>query len=353
MIKKVRIVGAGLIGTSVGLRLKAGGSLVEIIDINSSAMKLAADLVKSEAITEPDLIIITVPISANAKMVIEQLNNNPRSIVCDFASVKSDLLLKVKELSANSHNFISLHPMAGREINGAENARADLFEGRAWIGITDSFSDAKNKEIAQNLVQMCGGTLYWLSSKEHDDLVAKISHLPQILSTVIAGSLENMSNENLNLAGQGLRDLTRLASADALLWSQIFTENHGSITPVIDLVIAHLQDVKQSIASKNSDELIDFLNKGNRGKNKIPGKHGAKHRDYSYLPIVIDDKPGELARIFNECAKVSVNIEDLSIEHSPGQETGLITLALSNDDCNKLSKHLENLGFKVHPAKNR
>jgi len=118
-------------------------------------------------------------------------------------------------------------------------------------------------------------------------------------------------------------------------------------------VIAYLQDVKQSIASKNSNELIEFLNKGNRGKNKIPGKHGAKHRDYSYLPIVIDDKPGELARIFNECAKVSVNIEDLSIEHSPGQETGLITLALSNDDCNKLSKHLENLGFKVHPAKNR
>jgi len=332
MIKKVRIVGAGLIGTSVGLCLKAGGSLVEIIDINSSAMKLAADLVKSEAITEPDLIIITVPISANAKMVIEQLNDNPRSIVCDFASVKSDLLLKVKELSANYHNFISLHPMAGREINGAENARADLFEGRAWIGITDSFSDAKNKEIAQNLVQMCGGTLYWLSSKEHDDLVAKISHLPQILSTVIAGSLENISNENLNLAGQGLRDLTRLASADALLWSQILTENLGCITPVIDSVISHLQDVKQSIAS---------------------GKHGAKHRDYSYLPIVIDDKPGELARIFNECAKVSVNIEDLSIEHSPGQETGLITLALSNDDCNKLSKHLENLGFKVHPAKNR
>ena len=259
MIKRVRIVGAGLIGTSVGLRLKASGSLVEIIDINSSAMKLAADLVKSEAIAEPDLIIITVPISANAKIVIEQLNNNPKSIVCDFASVKSDLLLKVKELSANSRNFISLHPMAGREINGAENARADLFEGRAWIGITDSFSEAKNKEIAQNLVQMCGGTLYWLSSKEHDDLVAKISHLPQILSTVIAGSLENMSNENLNLAGQGLRDLTRLASADALLWSQIFTENHGSITPVIDLVIAHLQDVKQSIASKNSINSFEFL----------------------------------------------------------------------------------------------
>ena len=68
---------------------------------------------------------------------------------------------------------------------------------------------------------------------------------------------------------------------------------------------------------------------------------------------MIDDKPGELARIFNECAKADVNIEDLSIEHSPGQETGLITLALSSADCAKLSDHLEKLGFKVHPAKNR
>ena len=353
MIKKIRIVGAGLIGTSVGLRLKAAGSAVEIIDIDPNAMKLAADLVKSEAITEPDLIIVTVPISANTEMVINQLKNNPRSVVCDFASVKSDLLLKVQELSANSQNFFSLHPMAGREINGAENARADLFEGRAWIGISDSFKDAKNKEIAQNLVQMCGGTLYWLTSKEHDELVAKISHIPQILSSVIAGSLESLSTENLNLAGQGLRDLTRLASADAALWSQILAENHSSIAPVIDSIINNLKNVKQSIVNRNASELNDFFNKGNTGKSKIPGKHGAKNRDYSYLPIVIDDKPGELARIFNECATVSVNIEDLSIEHSPGQETGLITLALSSSDCIKLSNHLENLGFKVHPAKNR
>ena len=353
MIKKIRIVGAGLIGTSVGLRLKAAASTVEIIDIDPSAMKLAADLVKSDAIAEPDLIIVTVPISANTEVVINQLKNNPRSVVCDFASVKSDLLLKVEELSANPENFFSLHPMAGREINGAENARADLFEGRAWIGISDSFKDAKNKEIAQNLVQMCGGTLYWLTSKEHDELVAKISHIPQILSSVIAGSLESLSTENLNLAGQGLRDLTRLASADAALWSQILAENQASIAPVIDSIINNLKNVKQSIVNRNASELIDFFNKGNTGKSKIPGKHGAKNRDYSYLPIVIDDKPGELARIFNECATVSVNIEDLSIEHSPGQETGLITLALSSSDCIKLSNHLENLGFKVHPAKNR
>ena len=353
MINKVRIVGAGLIGTSVGLRLKAAGSSVEILDIDVKAMNLAADLVKSEKIDQPDLIIVAVPVTVNTKIVIDQLNNNPKSIVCDFASVKSDLLLKVEELSDNPENFVSLHPMAGREINGAENARADLFEGRAWIGISDSMIAAKNRAIAQNLVDVCGGTLYWLNSKDHDDLVAKISHIPQILSSLIAGSLQEISSENLNLAGQGLRDLTRLASADASLWSHIVAENSASIAPVIDEIVLHLQDVKEILVSKNLTKLVDFFVTGNQGKSKIPGKHGAKNRDYSYLPIVIDDKPGELARIFNECAKVLVNIEDLNIEHSPGQETGLITLALSKVDCVKLSNHLENLGFKVHPAKYR
>ena len=105
--------------------------------------------------------------------------------------------------------------------------------------------------------------------------------------------------------------------------------------------------------SNNSALTKGFLSRGKAGKDKIPGKHGAKAREYEYLPVVIDDKPGELARIFNECAKIAVNIEDLSIEHSPGQETGLITLALSSTDCQKLSTHLNSVGFKVHPVKNR
>ena len=353
MIKTVRIVGAGLIGTSVGLRLKACGVAVEIIDIDSNALKLATDLIKGEAISNPDLIVITVPTAVTSSVVLEQLNNNPNSTVCDLSSVKSDLLLKVKQLSANSHNFFSLHPMAGREIGGAENARADLFEGRAWIAITDSFLKDKNKAIAQEIVQLCGGSLYWLKSEEHDQVVAQISHLPQILSSLLAGSLEEISTQNLNLAGQGLRDLTRLASADADLWSQILIGNNKSIIPILDSFIDRLGEIKRDIANKDQTKVIDFINQGKAGKNKIPGKHGAKNRDYSYLPIVIDDKPGELARIFNECAKVLVNIEDLSIEHSPGQETGLITLALSGDDCQRLSNHLEKSGFKVHQPKNR
>ena len=353
MISSVRIVGSGLIGTSIGLCLKAAGINVEMVDIDPNTAKLAQDLVKSTPISTPDLIIVAVSIDVNQSEVIKQLNANQSSIVCDLASVKSDLLLKVAELSDNDANFVSLHPMAGREMSGAQSARADLFTGRAWIAIDENKSSKKAKEIASELISTCGGSVYWMSASEHDEIVAKISHIPQILSTALAASLLNISEEKLNLSGQGLRDLTRLADADSKLWSQILLENRERLTPIISELVSQLEAVQENLSQNSAEKMRDFLTKGKSGKAKIPGKHGAKAREYSFLPIVIDDKPGELARIFNECAKAAVNIEDLSIEHSPGQETGLITLALSSADCAKLSDHLEKLGFKVHPAKNR
>ncbi len=353
MIQSIRVVGAGLIGTSIGLKMKSLGCKVEIIDTDANSMKLAQDLIKSEKLSEPELIVVAVSVDANTKVVIEQINNNPNSIVCDLASVKSDLLLQVDKLSAHPENFVSLHPMAGREVSGAENSRADLFEGRAWIGISDSLKNKRNKEIIESFVSGCGGVLYWLTSKEHDETVALLSHLPQILSSLLASKLNDVDPNKLNLAGQGLRDVTRLAASDAKLWAQILTSNKDSIQPLLEDFIASLTKLQDSLRSTNQDQVAVILKRGVEGKARIPGKHGAKNRDYSFLPIVIDDKPGQLASIFNECAKVDVNIEDLSIEHSPGQETGLITLSLSAQDCEKLSEHLISKGFRVHPTKNR
>lgn len=353
MFSSVRVVGAGLIGTSIALALKSRGKQVEIIDIQPAAQLLAVDLVKGEQISQPDLILIAVPVDVTEEVVLQQISSNPNSLVCDLSSVKSDLQLKVKQLSGNTNKFISLHPMAGRELSGAEGARADLFDGRAWIAIENPEADERAKSIVSELIKICSGTAYWMSATEHDQVVANLSHLPQILSSALAAQLNSISEENLHTAGQGLRDVTRLAKSDAHLWTKILLNNNQSISVALLRFIADLSKLEKDLSSKNERNIKSFLQSGIKGKNRIPGKHGAKDRDYSFLPIVIDDKPGQLAWIFNECAQVNVNVEDLSIEHSPGQETGLITLALSQTDCQKLSLHLIEQGFKVHPAKYR
>ena len=353
MIRSVRVVGAGLIGTSIGLALKASGIAVEMADSDLVAQGFSNDIVKGHLVNQPDLIIVSVPISQTEHVVLEQLELNPDSIVCDIASVKSDLQLKVETISDHPQNFISLHPMAGREIAGAEGARADLFQGRAWIAIQNQVTGKKAITVAEELINICGATIYWLTLEEHDLLMAKISHLPQILSSAIAGQLRHISIENLNIAGQGLKDVTRLAQSDPSLWSEILLQNRQAIAVELMKIIENLHNLHKSLIENKGDAVGKFLLEGVEGKKKIPGKHGGVERNYSNLAIVIDDKPGELARIFNECANVLVNVEDLNIEHSPGQETGLITLSLSESDCSKLLNHLDKQGFKVYRSKNR
>jgi len=348
-----RIIGSGLIGTSIALCLKTSGVLVQMVDIDARSQGLANDLVNGENIDKPDLIIISASINRNLELVVEELNRNPGSIVLDIASIKSNLLNEVAKLSENAENFISSHPMAGREVSGAESARADLFLGRAWIGIKSEVTSDRAKDYLNQLVSICGSTLYWLNSKDHDQSVAAISHLPQIVSTALAYSLDKKEVRSFELAGQGLRDVLRLSGSNPEIWSELLVANKDAIKPFLEEMKNSINLIQQSLNDGSAKELEEIFKIGNEVYKKIPGKHGGKNRNYSYLSIVIDDQPGQLAKIFDDCAKVKVNVEDLSIEHSPGQQTGLITLALNESDSEKLLNHLTSAGWNVHSLKSR
>ena len=350
-LSSVKVIGAGLIGTSIALSLKKYGLSIQMQDIDPKAERLANDLVGGVELENPDLIIVAASIGANLNLVLNTLKLNSKSIVMDIASVKSNLLDEVLKLSENAENFISSHPMAGREVSGAESARADLFEGRAWLGIESKSSSDQARDYLTEVVEICGGTLYWLSAKQHDEAVAAISHLPQVLSTSLAYTLSKQDAGTLNLAGQGLRDLLRLSGSNPKLWSELLLANKDTLASYLDEMIKTLSQIKQSLSESDQVKLEGIFKTGNDVYAKLPGKHGGQLRNYSYLPIVIDDQPGQLAKIFNECAKIKVNIEDLSIEHSPGQQTGLITLALNEKDAKELSIHLQNAGWNVHSLK--
>jgi prephenate dehydrogenase len=343
----VKIIGCGLIGTSIALRLKELGEKVWVEDKSPANLALARDLIGNHE-SEPanfDLIIIATPISAIIDVLSNLKNFNENSTVIDIGGLKSKLILKVEDFKDIAPIFISAHPMAGREFVGPSNARADLFEGRAWLLTKTSQSNAKSVDIAKKLGRDLGATSYELSSKDHDSTIAAISHMPQVLSSLMGHLLNNESVDSLNFAGQGLRDVSRLADSDREMWSHLLLENSEEILPRINSAIDLLQKLHDDLSTNNEDGVDQFLAKGKAGRERIPGKHGAKPRTYSYLPIVIDDKPGQLARIFDECAQCSVNVEDLSIEHSPNQETGLITLALSQADALKLKAHMQSKGW--------
>lgn len=347
MLERVRIVGAGLIGTSIALALSAHGVRVELTDSSTAAANLANDLVGASHVESPEVVIFALPTSRLPLVIGFEYQLNPHSTFMDVGSIKTHAIEHVKSSSLPIEQFVPTHPMAGREIGGARAARADLFELRTWVLTPTPECTPKAIATVRELIEILGGQVLTLPADEHDRAVARISHLPQISAALLAASLRAAPPAWLELAGQGLRDTTRIAESEPALWSEIIFSNRVEIKALLQELYGELGGLIESINDQSAIE--SFLKGGVEGRALIPGKHGGKARAYTHLPIVIDDKPGQLAAIFNECAAIKVNVEDLSIEHSPGQLSALITLSLSSHDAIALSQHLSELGWNVHP----
>ena len=346
----IKILGSGLIGTSIGLALSKRGVCVEMADIDPKAAKLANDLVASKAGPKPDLVLYAGPSSGLVSALENEFKVNSNLKFIDIGSVKTKSLLEVSSSSIPSSHFLATHPMAGREVGGAQSARADLFESRSWIYIPTDINGAPVDEqlIAAGLylIESLGASAVPMNSLDHDRAVAMVSHLPQVSASLLAAQLLGAQGQDLDLAGAGLRDSTRIAGSNAGLWDEILNSNSAQLLP---LLINLQNDLAAFITRLESGASVtDLIEAGNQGRARIPGKHGGTAREYSLLPVVIEDKPGQLAALFDECARAKVNVEDLSIEHSPGQFTGLITLALSAKDAQILQEHLSNSGWSVH-----
>ena len=347
----VRIVGAGLIGTSIALALRSAGIRVTLCDSDSRAESLARDLMGEENGSKEgleDLCIVATPPDAISKVVKDELDRNPELRVMDISSIKAKPVLDVSTSGIVGARFAPTHPMAGREVSGPESARGDLFQGRPWILCLEGV-DIDLVAMVEEVVAHCGGIPLNRTVEEHDRAVALVSHLPQIMASLLASQLTSGQGSDLELSGAGLRDTTRIADSDALLWAQILAGNSQALRP---LLISLQNDLSRVVDELDDPAaMAELIAAGNRGRAVIPGKHGGQARNYTYLAIVIDDKPGQLAAIIETCAAAKVNIEDLAIEHTPGQQTGLITLAFSPEDSAIVAVHLEKEGWKVHPSR--
>ena len=346
---KVRIVGSGLIGTSIALGLQRSGYEVSVEDEDPQSEEIAQSLVGQigEAPT-PELIVIATPISTISTLVLEYARRYPQSKIIDIGGLKSEVLQEVEEFSDISERFCATHPMAGREISGALAARGDLFEGRIWIYTPTRNSSSRSVEMALEVIEALGGSPTLLAAAEHDEAIAAVSHLPQVVSSLLSASLIELPDRDINLAGQGLKDVSRLAASNPELWASLLHGNRVAVGEFLSIFARHLEDLSTSLHNDDLRKTKEILELGRENHSRIPGKHGGKKRDYWYLPIVIEDKPGQLAKIFDACAAVSANVEDLTIEHTPGQDSGLVTLALSHLDSQKVFQQLQGDGWKVH-----
>ena len=350
----VRIVGAGLIGTSIGLALKKIGVDVSIDDVSPANQRLAIDYGagrKPATADEPALIVVCVPPDVTARTVLAELRAHPNAVVTDVASVKNSILEELKAADAPLSRYVGSHPMAGRERGGALAGRADLFFGRPWVICANQESGAASTMLVEQLVLDLGAVPARLTAADHDRAVAMVSHLPQLVSSLLAAQLSRAESSDLALAGQGLRDTTRIAASDAKLWMQILAGNTADVRAVLQGFSEDLARVIKSLDDLEApgalSDLGEVLVSGNRGVALIPGKHGSAATNYAQVIVMIDDKPGQMAKLLTEIGEIGINLEDLKLEHSPGAEIGLVELFVLPEVESSLVKALTERGWRL------
>ena len=349
----VRIVGAGLLGASLGHALTALGVDVVLADASRSQLSLAVDYGAGRHAAPgdaPGIVVVAVPPDATAAVVAAELAAWPDATVTDVASVKSGIVAELRAAGADVSRYVGSHPMAGRERGGAISARGDIFLGRPWVLAAPAEAGSERIWAVENLAADAGALPIIMSASEHDAAVALVSHVPQVVASLLAARLTGAAPEAVGLAGQGLRDTTRIAASDPALWVQILGANAAPVAAVLrelradlDAAITALDDPDAPGARRAIAEVIAD---GNAGVAAIPGKHGRSER-FARLTVLIDDRPGQLARLLTEIGELGVNMEDLRLEHSPGAQVGLAEIAVVPEAVDRLTDALVERGWRI------
>ncbi|MGH3187481.1 MAG: prephenate dehydrogenase [Streptosporangiaceae bacterium] len=350
---RVAVVGTGLIGTSIALALRERSWPVWLADADPAAAKLAADLGAGELLPDfqpaVDVAVIAVPPEAVATTLAAAQARDLARCYTDVASVKQLPLARARELGCDLASYVPGHPLAGREKHGPAAARADLFLGRTWALCPAAETSAEATGTVTELVRACGAVPVRTDAAAHDRWVALISHAPHLVAAAMAARLADAQQEALDLAGQGLRDVTRIAAGDTDLWTQILSANAAPVAEVLAAVAGDLAEAARMLADgENPEKSVEaLLDRGRAGVARIPGKHGGAPRAFAVVQVVIPDEPGALARLFDATGAAGVNIEDVRIEHSPGLPVGVAELAVRPAEAATLLDALEAGGWPV------
>ncbi|ADX72686.1 prephenate dehydrogenase [Pseudarthrobacter phenanthrenivorans Sphe3] len=352
----VVVLGTGLLGTSIGLGLRGRGVPVFLSDPSPTNQAVAVDIGAGRPLAElggvvPQLVVVAAPPDVTAGVVAQALSDYPASVVVDIASVKEDILAQLRSRGVDLSRYVGTHPMAGREKSGPVAARGELFTSMPWVVCPSEETSAAALQTARSLASDLGAVVSQFTADEHDEAVALVSHLPQIMSSLLASRLQGTPLHALSLAGNGLRDVTRIAASDPSLWVQILG---GNAAKVVEILYGVREDLNRLIGTLENPtapgarlDLAQLMSEGNAGQARIPGKHGGPPQAYSWLTVLVDDKPGQIARLLTEIGEIGVNLEDLRLDHSSGQNVGMVEISVLPNKHDHLIEALNDRGWRV------
>ena len=284
-MRTAAVVGTGLIGTSIALALTGRGVDTYLLDRDPQAAATAAAIGAGTAgrpAAPVDLAVIAVPPRHTGAVLREAQLSSLARYFTDAASVKAGPQQEAAERGCDLTRYVGGHPMAGSERSGPLAARADLFHGRPWVLTPSVHSREDAVRSALELVHLCGARPLTMAHTEHDRAVALTSHAPHLVSSLLAARLLAGDEAHLRVAGQGLRDATRIAGGDSGLWTDILGSNAAAVADILselaldlDVVLAALRDLgsgDQQARRRASAEIGAALKRGAEGQARIPAR---------------------------------------------------------------------------------
>jgi prephenate dehydrogenase len=271
-IKHLAIMGVGLIGGSVALAARRAGVAERISGWDTSSEVLSAarergvidgveESFHAGRASDADLVYLAAPVGAILSFLRTSGNLlKPGAIVTDAGSTKREICRAARAALPREVAFVGGHPMAGSERAGVEFADADLFRGAAYAMIVDESANSDSARVVGELVSSIGAIPVKLTAEQHDRIVARISHTPQMLSTALALAVARTRGaETLALAGSGLVEMTRLAESSWSVWEDICRTNADEIAAALDETIAEIEAVRVAVLSGDSSGLSDMF----------------------------------------------------------------------------------------------
>ena len=331
-VERLAIVGAGLVGTSVALAARRSGvRSVQSWDAdpaNADAPSLEA------AVADAELVVVAVPVSALVETTREVLAAT-RAVVTDVGSTKRALA------AIDDPRLVPGHPLAGGSTGGPARAAADLFDGATWFLTPLANTAPASVELVERFVSSLGAHPVRLEPDEHDRLLAFTSHLPHALANLLMRAVAGAGENALGYAGASLREMTRVAGANAAVWTDIFVENGDLIADALAAHGSELEEVERALRNGDREFFERWIAEAAAVRDRMLAyAYRTEAKQLNRIRVRIPDTPGVLARITQTLGVAGINIEDFELRHVSPEYGGVLVILIAGADNAENARNL-------------
>jgi prephenate dehydrogenase len=337
-VERLAVVGTGLVGTSVALAAARTGTRCRGFDRDAGvlgraagrgALQPASSL--AEAVADAELVVVAVPVGAAPAVVREVLDAaGAGAVVTDVASTKRPLA------SVEDPRFVPGHPVAGGATGGPGRAAADLFDAATWFLAPTEASSDESVSLVQRFVASLGARPVRTDAAAHDRLLALTSHLPHALANLLMLRVAEAAADDdapLAFAGPALRDMTRVAGANAAVWSDIFLGNADEIATALTGFRASLDELERAVRAGDRESIEASISAAAAARERLESfAYRTEPAQLNRIRVRVPDRPGVLARITQILGAAQINLEDFELRHVSPEYGGVLVILVAGAD---------------------